>query len=409
MTSPSANSYSYTLGVGALNGFIVAALLLRARGQRMANRLLAALVAVVALRLVPYILGYAGFYDAYPWLSFAPFDLALAVGPLLWLYVATLTGGRMPATWRWHLLPALAQLLLWGGVFAIATVPQKTWIDGHVLPWLLPPIELGGTAGFAVYTAAAYRRFVRYQRWLDDNLSSREEYRIGWLRALIVLLAITALMMTAFLVTDWFVVPLSYFDEYPLYLWMTALCYTMGLLAWRGSATVYPTPGDVSEPATPLPVVHPVAGGDGPALNDTAIDQRAAAEDRTATSTDWTALGERYAEQIRAAGWWRDAQLTLPILARRLGTNTTYLSRALNAGLQTSFNQFVNRLRAESVAERLRAGDDRDLMAIATEAGFNSKASFQRAFREHVGGTAGEYRQRVRDEDGGRIPDADQR
>jgi len=32
------------------------------------------LLTVVALRVLPYIIGFAGFYDAYLWLSYLPFE-----------------------------------------------------------------------------------------------------------------------------------------------------------------------------------------------------------------------------------------------------------------------------------------------------------------------------------------------
>jgi hypothetical protein len=136
--------WSYLLSFGALNGAAVALLLLRSRTNRSASRLLAALLAVVVLRLVPYIIGYAGYYDAYPWLSFAPFDLPLAMGPLLWLYVVRLTSGTFPPRWRLHLVPALLHLVTYGTIFVAFSVPQKTWIAQHVVdPWVAPAITAG--------------------------------------------------------------------------------------------------------------------------------------------------------------------------------------------------------------------------------------------------------------------------
>jgi len=32
------------------------------------------LLTVVALRVLPYIIGFAGFCDAYPWLSYLPYE-----------------------------------------------------------------------------------------------------------------------------------------------------------------------------------------------------------------------------------------------------------------------------------------------------------------------------------------------
>ena len=116
-----------------------------------------------------------------------------------------------------------------------------------------------------------------------------------------------------------------------------------------------------------------------------------------AAAQDWAALGERWRQAVEAAGWWREPNLTLAELARRLGTNTAYLSRAVNEGLGMNFNAFVNRLRAEEVARRMQADPAaRDLLQLALEAGFSSKATFNRAFRAAFGSAPSDFRQRLR-------------
>ncbi len=69
--------YSTILLLGASHGLVVAALLLRTKTNRAANACLAALVVSLVLMITPYILGYAGFYDVYPWLSFTPVYVTL--------------------------------------------------------------------------------------------------------------------------------------------------------------------------------------------------------------------------------------------------------------------------------------------------------------------------------------------
>ena len=88
---------SIVLLCGALYGAMRAAMLCFIPANRAANRLLAALIAVLALFTFPYIIGYAGYYDAYPWLSFFPYNLTLAIGPLLYPYLACVfDGGAQP-------------------------------------------------------------------------------------------------------------------------------------------------------------------------------------------------------------------------------------------------------------------------------------------------------------------------
>jgi AraC-like DNA-binding protein len=110
---------------------------------------------------------------------------------------------------------------------------------------------------------------------------------------------------------------------------------------------------------------------------------------------DWRAVGEGWAATIRAAGWAAEPDLSLPVVARRIGTNTGHLSRALNEGLGVNFSTFVARLRCESVAAALDTGSEVDLLTLALDAGFGSKASFNRAFQAAYGVAPSDYRRRV--------------
>lgn len=191
--------WSLTLSFGALTGVAVAGVLVRTVPNRAANRLLAALLLVVVLRLVPYILGYAGFYDVYPWLSFAPFDLPLAIGPLLWLYVLQLVRGSLPQHWWGHLLPAALHFAVYGTIFAVCSVPQKTAIAQAVIdPIVAPAITGGSLLMLAGYGWRAFVALREYQRWLDAHLSNREEFRLHWLHTLLLLFAGTGVVWLAF-------------------------------------------------------------------------------------------------------------------------------------------------------------------------------------------------------------------
>ncbi len=365
--------WSLLLAFGALTGATVAVALLFARRNREANRILAALLAVVSLRLVPYIIGYAGFYDRFPWLSFAPFDLPLALGPLLWLHVARLGRGTLPAGWRRHLLPAAVHLTAWTLLFALPSVEQKTAIVIAVIdPWVQPLIDAGALGGLLVYGAMALRERRAYQRWLDDHLSNREEFRLTGLGVLLVAMAVLTLGWLVMAILDAWVTPLDYYDQFPFQLLQSAVAWAIGLVALRGTALTYPDP-------------QAAAG--------TAGDAGATAA--APPAQDWQRLGTEWRDRMVAEGWWRDPQLTLGGMARRLATNTTYLSRALNVGLGQSFNECVNRQRVLAVQRALDAGNPSDLVQLGFDAGFNSKASFQRAFVRYAGETPSAYRART--------------
>ena len=374
---------SILLLIGTTHALVLAALLLRCPANRVANRLLALLLALVALRVVPYIIGFAGFYDAYPWLTYLPYEWSLGYGALIWLYARVICTGTLPRRWVWHLVPALMQGLYYCVLFVQPTVFKNHYDETVQVPIWVPIESAWALIAIAVYLALAWQDYMRYQRWLDADLSNREEFRLDWLRVFLLAFGATLVLWGGTSAFELFVRPLTYFDRFPLYLWFSALIYALGLGGLRSARLAYPRPEYV-DPPEDCPVVIAEPAG---APSETEI---ASATER---QTDWTAIGRRWSELVRDSGWWRDPDLSAPRLARHLATNTTYLSRALNEGLGQNFNEFVNRIRVQAVQAELASPDgERDVLAIALDAGFNSKASFNRVFKRLTGLTPTEFR-----------------
>ncbi|WP_293369597.1 helix-turn-helix domain-containing protein [Nevskia sp.] len=364
-------AWSTTLGLAALFGVSVALLLLSTRHNRVANRLLAALIAVIVLALVPYIIGFAGFYDAYPALSFAPFGWALAIGPLLYLQVLRQTSDRLPPrAWR-HGIPVAVKIAYTSVIFVQPLAFKDDWDTRIHSPWIGPLETVLVFVSLTVYLAAAFRVHRRYQRWLVDHVSNREEFRLDAQRNTLIAFAIlTAIWLPYEIASAAF--GFNYFDRYPLYVLMALLVCALGLEGWRHAELRYPLP--LADPAPPAPIAEPAG-------------------------RDWAADGQRWLARTRDAGWWRDPELNVERLARHLATNTAYLSRAFNEGLGLSFNEAINRLRVDAVRVLLAdPSENRDLLDIAFAAGFSSKSSFNRVFKAQTGETPSRFRERAQAE-----------
>ncbi|HEX6039311.1 helix-turn-helix domain-containing protein [Longimicrobium sp.] len=438
---------SISLLLGAFQALVLATLLAGTRRNATANRLLAALLLVMVLRITPYIIGFAGFYDAYPWLTFAPFELTLAIGPLVYLYVRRLTDGPLPRRWAVHLLAPAVQLGYYAGAFSLPLQTKWAWNDAVHEPWLMPLETAAALLSFGGYLAASWRRYRGYQRWLDENLSNREELRLGWMRGFLLACGGLLVLWTAYACTEWFIRRLTYLDRFPLYLALAVLVYALALAGWRHAGLAYPLPRDWDAvhsadadgidagsadthlarsdraPAAPgaadradaamvdvtpvdadtdafgadalppaLAAIAPIA----PDLTPADKDERATEDD--AASSTYAELGAGWSERVRQAQWWREESLTLAVLARRLHTSPRTLSRALNEGLGQSFNELINRMRVEAVAAELADPDGRgDVLRAAFDAGFSSKASFNRAFKAYTGVTPSAYRRQPPD------------
>ena len=93
---------------------------------------------------------------------------------------------------------------------------------------------------------------------------------------------------------------------------------------------------------------------------------------------------------------YEEPELTLSSLAKKMSTNTSVLSRVINQGFNASFNDFINEYRINAVKEKLQSGEQKiqTLLGIAYDCGFNSKATFNRAFKKTTGLSPKEWLQK---------------
>ncbi len=91
--------------------------------------------------------------------------------------------------------------------------------------------------------------------------------------------------------------------------------------------------------------------------------------------------------------------LNLKTLAEMIPTSDRKLSALLNHHLNTNFYDFINHYRVEEVKRKmlLREFDNYTLLALALDAGFNSKASFNRIFKKETGFSPSAYKNKVRE------------
>jgi len=87
-----------------------------------------------------------------------------------------------------------------------------------------------------------------------------------------------------------------------------------------------------------------------------------------------------------------DPLLTMPKLANAVGVTPNQLSYVLNQHLGKSFFDFVNEVRTNEASRLLTEEPDRTILDIAISVGFNSKSTFNLAFKKITGKTPSAYR-----------------
>ncbi len=94
---------------------------------------------------------------------------------------------------------------------------------------------------------------------------------------------------------------------------------------------------------------------------------------------------------------YKNRKLQLKDLSREVSTPENYVSEVLSKQLQTNYYDFINSYRVLEVKRLMNSEKHKDykLMVIAMEAGFNSKTTFNAAFKKNTGQTPSEYKKSV--------------
>lgn len=343
---------------------VVLAVALGQAHKRAANCWLALALLVLAGMLVVYPLGWRGRSEVPVWLAFLPVNLPLALGPLLYAYA------RRTAQRPWErgaglhgVAPALQLLYL----VTLSLLPAEiaaAWKDDVHDRAIKPLVEVAVLVSLAGYAAAGLAMLRGFRARLAAARSDADLHDARWLGRLL------ATLITAFAVLGavrLYTHVIGELDSGSYLVWLAIWSAWLGIEGWRVAGVPAP---DLGEPATDI-------------------------GDAAPARADWVGLGTSWQARLREGGWWREPDLTLAGLARRLGTNSLYLSRAINEGLGMNFNEMVNRLRAEEVARLIEQGAAANLLPAALEAGFSSKATFNRAFRAVYRVSPSDYRRRL--------------
>ena len=350
------------LSAAAAQALIVAGIVLLMRTGRPADWRLAALLCVLAGKTTPYMFGWRGHAEAPDWLALLPFNAPLAVGPLLYGYASARANGRGPRREWLHVAPPLCEFAYDCSCLLLPAAVRHEWKETGHDHWVKPLLEFAFVVSLLSYAALSLRLARGFRFRLAQERSDADRHAATLLPFTAGVLLATAITYGGiFVYSNW----IAEIDIGPFFLWIALVSMGLSLEGWRSTGL------PVLQPSLPAPVpserkVH-----------------------------DWPVLGARWRDDIAAGGWWREPELTLAEVARRLGVNATYLSRAINEGLGVNFNEAINGMRAADVAIRLGAGDQTDLLTLAFDAGFSSKATFNRAFQARFDVSPSAYRRRL--------------
>lgn len=298
----------------------------------------------------------------------ATLPMLLALPPAVYAYVEELTAPDLAAPPpRYHALLPLAGCFVMLGYWGLTGAQRQTmFIDGRLPPGLSASILALATfvliaawiLASLAYVVAILRRLNVFRTELRDRYSNVATRELRWIEWLMAFLAILWAAVAATLLSDNFGSGLLFRGE-----WVLALAATV-LLFLFASAPIKTGADDEGDAAADMPT------------------------EKYARSALSDELAERLAARIEAAMredcLYLDPNLSLQKLARHVAGAPNLVSQALNERMGSTFFDYVARWRIEAAKPMILA-QERSILAIAMEVGFNSKSTFYKAFKKETG------------------------
>ncbi len=336
---------------------------------------LAVFIFLGALYLCPFMLGYAGWYSVRNYrnfMFFVPFQQLFFIGPVLFMYIKTLLNPDYTLRRKEyiHFLPGALYLGYSLIVFVVDMLILDEFYfyadgrDKDLVFWY----QMAGLLSMLYYLFLSYEHYNSYRKITLEELSYADEIAYQWIKTFTLSFGLILILRVLFFVLnpEWG----NFGSKYWYYLCFSILLMYISISGYSHTlrTIVLFQSHNLGELEWKEDALNKDATIPSPDLLD---------------SKDWKDKITRLFEKEKV---YQNPNLSLSEVARLLQTNRNIISKAINQEFDMNFNDLVNKKRAEAVIDRLQQGEHsrNTLLGIALDCGFNSKTTFNRAFKKHT-------------------------
>lgn len=331
-------------------------------------------------------LGYADWYSGgwtRDFLFFMPFMQVLIIGPVVFFYTKSLLNVDFQLSRRdyLHFLPGMLYLIYSLIVFVIDVFIADEFYfyangrDKDLANWY----QATGLVSMSIYLVLSLKHYANYKKLLFDKVSYADSILFKWIQNfMIAFLGILVLRVLFFITNpEWG----NFGSQFWHYIAFSAVFYFVAITGYTNVIKQITLQGEK------LKVIN-VFDDEIQNLDTNKVD---------VIEEDYSEWKSQLMDLMLNERLFKNPRLALSDVARELKTTTKVISAAVNTSFQMNFNDFVNHYRVEAVKNKFEQGEQNTttLLGIALDCGFNSKATFNRAFKKHTTLSPKEYLEKV--------------
>ncbi|WP_299835254.1 helix-turn-helix domain-containing protein [uncultured Tenacibaculum sp.] len=315
-------------------------------------------------------------FDLKPWLLFLPFNFYYLTIPLFYIYVKRIS--NISFTRKkilFILLPGIIEFIFYGGLFLLKTDVKLEIATSQSFSTVLFMIMVFSFP-YSLYYSILTIRFINNQKKnIDDYYSNTEGKLLIWAKGVAI-----------FLVSFLFVIVITLFLSGETY-----------------SNYIYPTISSINVIFIFLVGISGLRQASLFETKDLIIDEKIEKtnDNTTHTLSPYEGYYEKLTGLMINEKLFLEPNLSLADVASKLNIPQRRLSELIRNESNKNFNQFVNSYRVEKAKKLLldSSNDHLNMLGIAFDSGFSSKATFYSVFKKFTSQTPNSFKNKILTED----------
>ncbi len=338
--------------------------------ERLSDKFLGFVMFFLAMEIQDYTFGFAGINILWEKFDGFPRYFHLAFAPTIYFYLKAQINRdfRFKRIFFLHYVPYLVYFGVNFIVFVQGNDAVKSFQSSKLSNWL------GWLETIAIWTSYVYyfyqslRIYREYRTWTETQFSDTEVISFVWLRNFIYLIIAGEIFKWGWGFADKLLGDLPFEQDWWWHLFTVLIICYVGIKGYAQHQPVRLMYNKIS-------------------LEENAVVVDISNSRSGQKEKEYEVIKSKIETLMLQEKLYLEPELSLNDLAQKLKTNTSVLSAAINSIFGKNFNDFVNEYRVEEFKKQIKlpANQNYTLLAVAFDCGFNSKATFNRAFKKFTG------------------------
>lgn len=349
--------FAYFLGLL----FFILLLIRGFREERLSDKLLAAVLFLLAMEIQDYTFGFSGINMLWEELNGFPRHFSLAFPPTVYFYLKAQINREFKLKSKDFLfyIPYAIYFIINILVFLQGRDYVNKWQSDSNIQWLTWVETLALWSMYIYFFYLSLKIYRDYRNWAETQFSDTETVSFDWIRNFIYLIITGEVFKTTWNLAD-YIIDMPFEKDWWWHLYTVAIICYVGI---RGYTQAQPK------------FLHFISNK---------LDEKPEPRVEESGQKVFNELIPRIENLFKNEKIFLEPELTLSELAIKLKTNNSLLSAAINQGFGKNFNDFVNEFRIREFEVQIKNPENKNYtkLAIALDCGFNSKATFNRALKK---------------------------